>query len=127
MPGLARAAGWLVGCTLPVVVLAGARAERASPGIPSPSAAVSTPTPTPAVPPPDVLRLAREAIPASAALSVLAARPAAWPSACLGLAPPGAVCAQAVTPGWVVTLGAPGVAPVEVRVGGGVAIPVPGP
>lgn len=37
-------------------------------------------------------------------VQILSAEPADWPDACLGLAAPGEVCAQVVTPGYQVTL-----------------------
>lgn len=130
MPGFARLASLLAGCTLPVIVLAWGRAEPAGPGVlhppaaAPPGAAPAAGAPAAPAPPPlpaGVEALARGAHPALASADLLAARPETWPSACLGLAPAGAACAQAVTPGWVVTfLPAAGV-PVAVHVGAGAA------
>lgn len=130
MPGFARLAGLLAGCTLPVMLLAWGRAEPAGPGVlhqplPTPaSAAPAAAAPASPAPPPlpaGVEALARRAHPALADAALIAARPETWPSACLGLAPAGAVCAQAVTPGWVVTFLPAGGAPVTVHVGAGAA------
>ncbi len=112
--------------TLPALTLAGAQAQPARHGPPSPTASPPT-APTPATPPPEILHLALQAQPTDAPPTILAASPATWPSTCLGLAPPGAVCAQALTHGWILTLGAPHDIPTTIHVGGGIAIVSPGP
>jgi hypothetical protein len=139
MPGLARWAGWLIVCTLPAIVLAGSRAAPLDPGILFPalsSAGAPAPGPPPAGvpggdgPPPlpaDVAALAIAAVPGPALPVIVAAEPAIWPSTCLGLAPAGAICGQAIVEGWIVTLVDPEGRAVIVHVGAGVARLAPGP
>lgn len=123
---------WLLLCALPALTfaLAGPRPNPAlSPQSPAAGPPVS-PAPAPPGgfrPPPEVERLARAVIPGGDTLPLREARPETWPSTCLGLAPPGGICAQALIPGWVLTFDAPGGAPITVHVGGGVARTAPGP
>lgn len=132
MPGSVRWAGWLIVCTLLALAAAGLRAESPGPGIldPPPAPAASRPAALPSgaeavggdpLPPPETLALAQAAVPALAPAALLAARPATWPSTCLGLPPPGGVCAQAVVNGWVIVLAGPDGRTAVVHVGAGAA------
>jgi hypothetical protein len=139
MPGLARWAGWLIVCTLPAIVLAGSRAAPLDPGIlfPAPSSAgapAAGPPPAgvpgdegPPALPADVAALALAAFPGPGLPVFAAAEPAIWPSTCLGLAPAGAICGQAIVPGWIVTLVDPQGSAAVVHVGAGVARLAEGP
>ncbi|MCL6644800.1 MAG: hypothetical protein K6U88_07455 [Dehalococcoidia bacterium] len=131
MPGSVRWAGWLIVCTLVALAASGLRAESPGPGIPAslPSPAAAPPRdPPPAGAaggdgdlPPEARELALAAVPALNPAVILAAQPAFWPSACLGLPSPGAACAQAVVAGWIITLAGPDGRTAVVHVGAGTA------
>jgi len=67
-----------------------------------------TQTPAAAAPPPQVAlaaqnRLAQALGVSAAQVQLVSAEQVQWPNTCLGLTPPGAACADTVTPGWRMT------------------------